>query len=396
MAFSVEMKTKSAQKRSVPRKQRYSTHDDNNNSASNGSGIATESMYKLINVWEATEIDVSVPFEERCQILAAQSALRTDAAFPASQCCTQVEMPLYEEFIVATLWFLFFAIMLWGPLIVGVLLVYKPKIAFFSLGVAMTISMLPVKFNPRVCYHYLATLNLKYFSYRTIWKTTVPADGTYIGVSPPHGLFPFGGILGVFAMPRFAGFCARGAAASVVLKIPVIGAFLTSIGCVPASREVLSKHLTRGESIGISSGGIAEIFESDTNAVINGQECIILKSRGGICKLAMKHGIDIVPGYLFGNSKALNVWYDRWGIMRWLSRKLQVSIVVFWGRLYLPVPYRTQLLTVFGSPIKVKKNENPSREEVQALLTKLEEAVRELFDTHKASFGWDNVELVIK
>lgn len=144
---------------------------------------------------------------------------------------------------------------------------------------------------------------------------------------------------------------------------------------------------------GISSGGIAEIFESNC---ISGTETIILKSRHGICKLAILNGVDIIPGYLFGNCQALNIWYDSYGIMQNISRNLRVSLVLFSGRYFLPIPYRAPLLSVFGDPIKVNQNSNPSNEEIQLLLNELEVRVKELFDLHKSAFGWSHVELVIK
>ena len=99
---------------------------------------------------------------------------------------------------------------------------------------------------------------------------------------------------------------------------------------------------------------------------------------------------------MFGNSKGFNVWYDNFGIMQYLSRALRVSLVFFSGRWGLPIPYRIPLLAVFDAPIIVKKNPNPTREEVQNLLTELEDRVTKLFDLHKGSFGWDHVKLVIK
>jgi hypothetical protein len=129
---------------------------------------------------------------------------------------------------------------------------------------------------------------------------------------------------------RFGGYFVRGIAANAILSVPIIGNLLSMIGTVSASRENCMSYLAAGSIIGISSGGIAEIFE--TNASPGSEtECIILKSRGGICKLALQTGCNILPSYLYGNSKALNVWHDRFGIMRSLSRLLRVSIVFFSG-----------------------------------------------------------------
>lgn len=47
------------------------------------------------------------------------------------------------------------------------------------------------------------------------------------------------------------------------LKLPFFRHYLASIGTVPASSHVAKKWLDRGWSIGISSGGVAEIFEAN-------------------------------------------------------------------------------------------------------------------------------------
>eukprot|EP01035_Chromulina_nebulosa_P019352 gene19352-25217_t len=238
-----------------------------------------------------------------------------------------------------------------------------------------------------------------WFVFFGLWNEYIPLDKPSIIVGPPHGVFPFGSLLGCMSIPRTSGVYMRGIAASALLYFPIIGNFLRYVGIIDASRKNVIKHLNNGESIGISSGGIAEIFE--TKNVVNNntdryQECIILKSRGGICKLALTTGSYLIPSYIFGNSKCLSIWYDKYGIMLKLSRLFRVSIVFFWGRWYLPIPYRTPILGVLGEPIHVVKNENPTQQDVNELLSILEVKIKELFDKHKAAYGWENVELIIK
>lgn len=353
-----------------------------------------ETHYKLMKVWEAKpfpDADVIDEKERRRRLESISQLSRT--AFPPNTCNEQVPMPLHEEIIVVIMWLLFFGVMLYGPFVLILIGMFRLDIALTLVVISLTIGLTPTPFKKWMCDHYLATLNLKYFSYRGVWRTTIPPNKRFIVITPPHGLFPFGGILGILAIPRFAGFFPRGLAASVILRIPFVGNLLQFMGVIDAAKANVIEHLQHDEVIGISSGGIAEIFE--TNAA-EGTECILLKSRGGICKLALETGTDLIPAYLFGNSKAIDVWYDSYGIMQWLSRKLRVSLVFFTGRWGLPVPYRTPLLGVCGDPIAVPHIPNPSPEQVQELLNVLQVKIKELFDTHKASFGWKHVELTIK
>lgn len=162
--------------------------------------MQNETHYKLLNCWEAQEIPPDVSLAERRRQLERISVL-SDAPFKDPVCTSQTDMPLYEETIVMICWLVFFAIPLWGPFVLGYVVYVKPTYGILLLGLAGLIPRIPSPHNPKLCYHYLASLTLKYFSFRAIWKNTLP-KGTYIGVTPPHGLFPIAGMLGVFALPR--------------------------------------------------------------------------------------------------------------------------------------------------------------------------------------------------
>lgn len=106
--------------------------------------------------------------------------------------------------------------------------------------------------------------------------------------------------------------------------------------------------------VGISTGGVAEIFEqnaregmyifrvnADSAIVVpfcrlliivflyTGHEAIVLQDRKGLVKLAIRTGAALVPCYLFGNTKLYSMWYggdDEKAplrrALRWISRKL--------------------------------------------------------------------------
>lgn len=67
---------------------------------------------------------------------------------------------------------------------------------------------------------------------------------------------------------------------------------------MPASSHVAKNWLDRGWSIGISSGGVAEIFEMNAP-----DEVILMRERKGFVKLALKTGVPIVPCYIYGTVK---------------------------------------------------------------------------------------------
>lgn len=205
-------------------------------------------------------------------------------------------------------------------------------------------------------------------------------------------MFDVGNIITMIAFPSTMGHSFRGLAASAALLTPIFRQFLGTIGCIDASASVAKKTLERNKTIGISTGGVAEVFETN-----NKDQVIVLKSRMGIIKLAFRTGADLVPCYLFGNTELLSLytggsWHD---FFCSLSRKIGFATIVFWGRFGLPVPYRIPILGVMSAPIPVPKKEDPTEQELQEYHQLLMDRMVALFEEHKHYYGWGDKKLVI-
>jgi len=171
-------------------------------------------------------------------------------------------------------------------------------------------------------------------------------------------------------------------AASAALAIPGFRQVLGSLGVVDASRSTARKALESFPyTIGISTGGVAEVFETNV-----GDECILLKERVGLVKLAIRTGADLVPCYLFGNTKLLHCWSGE-GLpggrkfLEKVSRKLGFALIFFYGRWGLPIPFRVPILGVKGKPIPTAhlQCEEPTQAQIevrQRLFPFLTHAVR--------------------
>lgn len=94
----------------------------------------------------------------------------------------------------------------------------------------------------------------------------------------------------------------------------------------PSIRTHACQTRFRGWSIGISSGGVAEIFEANNPT----DEVILMKERKGFIKLALKTGVPVAPCYIFGNTKLMSCWYDSAGWLQALSRKLKAGFLPIW------------------------------------------------------------------
>jgi 1-acyl-sn-glycerol-3-phosphate acyltransferase len=354
-------------------------------------------VYRMLELWKIPTSFEQLPYEHHVAASYELSEKAGPEGFPKGAAgLARPKCPIspWEEFICV----LIFLIVPGSPLVILGTLVTLYLLnakSLFTLFIVFCIAcaVWPVKFWPEILSSKYSALILKYFSFRGIWvdqKHPLP-DKQYILVAPPHGAFPLGNLCTILAAPRIMKKRIRGLAASAVFHLPGFRQLLTWAGCISASRDVALKELMRGESLGVSSGGIAEIFET------NGQhETIILKNRFGLAKLALRTGAALVPCFVFGNSEALSLWYDNRGILQFLSRKFRVSLFFFWGRWGLPIPYRTSITGVMGEPMEVQKKENPTDDEVMELHFRFMKAMKELFDTHKTAYGWPHRDLIIK
>ncbi len=85
-------------------------------------------------------------------------------------------------------------------------------------------------------------------------------------------------------------------------------------------------------------------------------------------------------------------------ICKYLSKKLRMSFILFYGRWFLPIAKKEPLYFVLGSIIKNKfagnPIENPSQKMIDNYHSRLLHGIRDLFDKHKGLYGWEKKELV--
>ncbi|CAK0785740.1 hypothetical protein CVIRNUC_008951 [Coccomyxa viridis] len=211
----------------------------------------------------------------------------------------------------------------------------------------------------------------------------------YIFAHFPHAVFPMGPWLSfpLCGVP-LTGVPAPmyGAVASVLLQLPYFKHVFAFMGCRPADKPVILKTL-KTASIGIIVEGIRGIYDG---ATID-QERIFLEARKGFVKCAIQAGADLVPVYHLGSSQMF-----RFTGNKEYSRILRASVCLFWGRWFLPVPYKHDIISLVGQPITVRQVDSPSQEEVDEVHQRFKAAIRALFDEHKHLIpGWSTKELLI-
>ena len=182
------------------------------------------------------------------------------------------------------------------------------------------------------------------------------------------------------------------AMADILLTVPILSDVMQIFGVLSASRQTLERRIAQRKSFILYPGGLSEMFFSNAEKKT---EKLFLKERKGFIKLALRHGADIVPAYLFGNTKALRILDNP--LLSSLSRRLRVSLTVMYGRFFLPVPFRVEIVHVRGRLIKLPHIERePTEDEVNKYHALYIAELRRLFDTHKKKTrDYRDTELVI-
>mmetsp|Transcript_4766 Transcript_4766/g.7011 ORF Transcript_4766/g.7011 Transcript_4766/m.7011 type:complete len:357 (-) Transcript_4766:67-1137(-) len=219
----------------------------------------------------------------------------------------------------------------------------------------------------------------------------------------PHGIVPVPLALATLPQEAHESFGEfRPVVASATRFLPGLKTVMGWMGSIDASKSAIEKALSKGERIGLSPGGIAEMFENfpKPNRSRN-EECVILKSRKGFVRMALKNNIPLVPIYCFGGSKTFRR-LQLPSIVEKLSNFLRMSIVIFFGKYGLPIPLQKKLLYVLGEPIRMPKgasalDENSAqfRDLVDKVHKEFCDELTRMFERNKHRYGWGHKRLLI-
>lgn len=188
--------------------------------------------------------------------------------------------------------------------------------------------------------------------------------------------------------------------------IPFFRDLIMALGACSSSVEsllyLLNKDKHQGNCVVLIVGGAAEALDAHP-----GEYKIILSRRKGFIKVAMQSGAPLVPVISFGEPDVFRPMSNpENGFLRKFQDKFRqitgISPIVPIGRGILQysfgvVPLRSPITTVVGAPMSVKKNFEPTEEEVNAVHAEFTERLVQLFhkQKHKYLKNHENVELII-
>jgi 2-acylglycerol O-acyltransferase 2 len=207
----------------------------------------------------------------------------------------------------------------------------------------------------------------------------------------PHGVFPMGQFISIYFMEKMmSGAIIRGTGADIIFQFPIMRHIMVWVGAVPARRENITKVFNEGDHVAVIPGGIAEMFLGNDKT-----ENVFLRKRQNTVKAAIQEGAHIIPIFFFGNTRIFKIFgqNNQESFLAKISRKLRASVVLFYGRNGLPVPFRHPIKIVSGDIVHVVQKDFPSEEEINEVLNKVIASLEKLYNERKPE--WETRPLII-
>jgi len=183
-------------------------------------------------------------------------------------------------------------------------------------------------------------------------------------------------------------------AATVLFRIPIVREMALWTGCVDARRSVAESMLRRKQSLLVLPGGQAEQIRT-----VYGREIVYLKKRKGFLKLAMTHGVPVVPVYAFGASDYFYTFDFLHDLRLWLVKAMGISIPLAFGHCGAMIcPRAVSTTIVFGKPLvfKVSSPGSPTADEIDVAHEQFCKALLGVFDANKKEVGYGDRTLEIQ
>mmetsp|Transcript_23087 Transcript_23087/g.65049 ORF Transcript_23087/g.65049 Transcript_23087/m.65049 type:complete len:386 (-) Transcript_23087:58-1215(-) len=236
-----------------------------------------------------------------------------------------------------------------------------------------------------------------------------PVGTPVVTLACPHGVLNWGAITWVFFSRWIVGLEQYTAGANVITRVPGLRYAAASLWAIPADRGSLKRSLQeeprildkkgqrfstavprRGGKVGIVPDGIAGIFKSTP-----GKDVLFLGKKRGLMRICLEEGATIFGGWFNGTSEMFYIVTDPFGIMEAISRKLKVSIFLFFGRWGSPVPRRVAV-TMCARVVQCSKSAAPSEQEVESLHDEVYGGLSRRFDAMKHYCGYPDRTLEIQ
>jgi len=214
-----------------------------------------------------------------------------------------------------------------------------------------------------------------------IWKK----QQQYVVVWHPHGAYTIAALCFVshFWATGYPG-GVRGdryvCIAPLLFRIPFLSEFLLLCGARSQDSKTFNNLLASGATVGVQPGGLFEQVSTDHT-----QERVYFPARLGFVRLAMKHGVPILPIYAFGENQLYATTPFTRKINAWFYRNFKIGSVLVMGQYGLPIPYfRRDLHIRFGESVSLSApNADPTDAQVKEYFDEYMVGLTNLFGKYK-------------
>ncbi|KAI5060952.1 hypothetical protein GOP47_0023457 [Adiantum capillus-veneris] len=221
-------------------------------------------------------------------------------------------------------------------------------------------------------------------------KDALDPNQAYVFAVEPHAVIPLGVVglcenTGLLPLKKLKGF-----ASSAVFYTPILRHVWTWLGLAPAKRKLVVDSLKQGYSCVLIPGGVSEMLYMEPD-----REVVYLKKRFGFIRIAIEMGAPLVPTFIFGHTHIYKWWKPKGMLYNEMSRVLKFAPLLFWGMYGTPIPFPRPLYVAIGKPIELKKNPQPTQEEILEVQALFLSALQDLYDRHKADAGYKDTPLYV-
>jgi amino acid adenylation domain-containing protein len=249
----------------------------------------------------------------------------------------------------------------------------------------------PLKINPPNFVLYLKNnLGLDKFNFKKIdivEETPLKGLKSHIFCLHPHGLTD----IHIYPIEKHLfekGLKYRMTFINQMFFLPFIRASLSLLGYIPAKEKSYTWAKERGLNILTTPGDVPEFLTSHHPLKA------VLTPNLNFFKVALKQGMPLIPVLAYNAHKSYRyypVLFNYRNKFRYGAKLMPIQ--PFRGRWYLPIPFKVDLKIVFGTPINLKQNDNPSWEEVEEAMEIYKKSLLELFKRH-APENYPEMEIV--
>jgi len=246
-------------------------------------------------------------------------------------------------------------------------------------------------------------MSVEYFQARLYFEDQEALEATggkAIIAFEPHDILPVSVVLFTEYFKFFRPLNIRGCFSSAIFNVPGMKHFFSWSGSTNAEKSTIRRLLKEGKTPALCPGGVLEVtYLTHPQA----KEIVLhMRNRLGIIKLAVEHGVPLIPVFSFNQRKTYDYYVPQWPWLHRVGRYLGFLPVTILGSFGIPfgIPKSVPLTMVVGKPIVVKQMTSDEMKEnivyLQAVNEQLIAAMESLFDNYKEQFDMQPYTLIIK